>query len=532
MVKEIIYQILPRLWGPARGENRKGGSLAQNGCGTFADIDTRTLDYLASLGVTAVWYTGVIRHATRCRTNGCKPSSAAFVKGRAGSPYCVTDWFDVNPYLAQDPAQRMQEFSRLVRRTHRAGMKVLLDFVPNHVSRDYGAFSPRPLRDGRDALGHPVLGACDDPTVHWKPENDFYYYPGEPLRLPVPGNWQEMPAKASGNCFGPAPGLTDWYDTIRLNYCDFHTPTWDKMREVVLFWAGKGVDGVRCDMVEMVPPAFFAWLIPQVKAEYPDFLFIAEVYEKSRYQQFAAAGFDALYDKSGRYDALFDIVVHGGSARQLTWNWQSLGSLQSRMLHFLENHDEVRLASDAFAGSARRGMAALYASLLFDTAPFLLYFGQEAGERGMDEEGFSGRNGRTTIFDWWSPATPRRIWQYIHGKGALLPEEQAALGRYMELLNLARRPLIRQGGTYDLCYCCREVDGFDPDRHFVFLRGDGKDLLLVACNFSDSPAEWTVTIPAEALRMLGFSGEGMRQTVSVAPQDGTVLSLFCGTLPR
>ena len=522
MPKEIIYQILPRLWGNVEGENRRGGSLEKNGCGKFADIDKQTLDYLHSLGVTSVWYTGVVRHATRCKTNGCKASNAAFVKGLAGSPYSITDWFDVNPYLASEPAKRMAEFEALVKRTHRAGMKVITDFVPNHVSRDYGAFSPKPIRDGRDANGHMVLGALDDDSLHWKASNDFYYYPGQELQLPVKGSWKEYPAKASGNCFSPAPGVNDWYDTIRLNYCNFHTPTWDRMLEVVLFWAAKGVDGMRCDMVEMVPAEFFDWMIPQVRVKYPHFLFIAEVYQKENYRRFLQAGFDYLYDKSGMYDALMDIARGGAPASRLTSNWMELGWMQPHMLNFLENHDEPRAASDFFFGNAHASYASLYASLLLNTAPFMLYFGQEVGERGMDCEGFSGVNGRTTIFDWWCPSAPARLWSLIHGKGNLSSEENQTLQRYMEVLSIARKEIVTEGLTYDLGYC----GGFDTDKVFAFLRGKGKDIMLVACNFSGEDASLDIKIPSEAFSFFGQNREEVIQRVALPARDASVLNLF------
>ena len=512
MPKEIIYQILPRLWGNVEGENRPGGSLERNGCGKFADIDSKTLDYLRTLGVTSVWFTGVVRHSIN------KP----FVKGKAGSPYSITDWFDVNPYLAKDPEGRMTEFESLVRRTHKAGMKVLTDFIPNHVARDYGKFSPKPFKGGRDAAGHPVLGALDDSSVHWKAENDFYYYPGQELQLPCRGTWKEFPAKASGNCFSPAPGEYDWYDTIRLNYCDFHTPTWDRMLEVVLFWAGKGVDGMRCDMVEMVPAEFFDWMIAKVREKHPGFLFIAEVYQKENYRRYIDAGFDYLYDKSGMYDALLDIERRGDSASRLTRNWQELGDLQPHMLNFLENHDEPRAASDFFFGSTSRSFASLHASLLLNTAPFMVYFGQEVGERGMDAEGFSGVNGRTSIFDWWCPSGPAALWSLIHGKGSLSQQQNDTLKRYMELLSKAGEDIITKGLTYDLGYC----GGFDTDKVFAFLRGYGKELTLVVCNFSDEDLETEIRIPAEAFSFFGREQGDLFQRVSVGAKDGAVLNLF------
>ena len=521
--------MLLRQWGNVDGKNIQSGTLPQNGSGRFSCVDEASLDYIRSLGVTHVWYTGVVRHATACDTNGCKSSNPAFVKGLAGSPYSITDWFDVNPYLADSPDERMAGFEAMVERTHKAGLKVITDFIPNHVSRDYGAFSPGPIRDGLDANGHPVLGACDDPAQHWKAENDFYWYPGEALKLPVPGDWEEYPAKASGNCFSPSPGINDWYDTVRLNYCDFHTPTWDKMLQVVRFWALKGVDGVRCDMVEMVPKPFCKWLIAKIKEEFPDFVFIAEVYDREQYASYLGeVGFDLLYDKSGMYDALHDIIVSGGSARILSWNWQFLGDLQGGMLNFLENHDEQRIASDFFAGSANRSYAALYASALLNTAPFMLYFGQEAGERGMDAEGFSGCNGRTTIFDWWCPSSARHIWNHIH-HGEKLPENEAlVLERYRSLGALLGRDAASKGRTFDLCYC--QGEGFDPDRHFAFLRAWKDDALLVVCNFSGTDADIRINVPEEAGKYLGINVEGLSRTVSVPSWDAAAISFFCGTL--
>jgi glycosidase len=332
-------------------------------------------------------------------------------------------------------------------------MKVIIDFVPNHVARDYRSHLP----------GVHSLGADDDTSVHWSPENDFFYYPGEPLRLPEPFNgpgYFEYPAKASGNCFSPAPGINDWYETIKINYCDFHTRTWDKMYNIVHYWALKGVDGFRCDMVELVPPAFMQWLIAKIKLEFPHIVFIAEVYEKEKYRMYVEeVGFDLLYDKSGLYDTVRAVTCDGLTARALTWNWQFLGDLQPRMLNFLENHDEQRVASDFFAGSAEAGYAALGVSLLLNTAPFMLYFGEEVGERGMDDEPFSGVNGRTSIFDWWTVRSLQALRQYISdGRKGLNTKQKSILKRYREALSLARRPAFKEGKTFDLGYCQGDED--------------------------------------------------------------------------
>lgn len=545
MGKPIIYQVLPRLWGNLSDSPVKGGTLAQNGCGKFRNMDRESLEYLKSIGISHIWFTGVIRHATLCDTCGCTPSDAAWVKGNAGSPFSITDWFDVNPYLADNPDNRMEEFEEMVERTHASGLKVLLDFIPNHVARDYGRFSPRPWKDGRDAAGHPVFGAQDDTSVNWKPENDFFYYPGEELRLPAGnGTFREFPAKASGNFFGAAPGINDWYDTVKLNYCDWHTATWDKMLEVVLFWARKGVDGMRCDMVELVPADFFKWLIAKVHEEFPDFMFIAEVYMKNLYSKYVhEVGFDYLYDKSGMFDALAD-VVHKNvedsgmpvedwqSARRLTWNWQFLGDVQPHMLNFLENHDEIRYASRFMAGDPEKSLAALHAALFLNTAAFMVYFGEEVGEKGMDEEGLSSVNGRTTIFDWWSPSSVRALYRHIHGDNDALDSQQKAfLEKFSSLTRFAATDnAIGRGDMYDLCYCNYASDGFNKDKHFAFLRDWEDETLLVVCNFSSCDSDISISIPEHAFEWLGMDktetlDPDLPVRVHVKACDGTIVRL-------
>ena len=542
MGKVIIYQMLPRLWGNVGGKNIKNGTLKDNGCGKFSSIDTITLEYLKSLGVSYVWYTGIIRHATAEDSAGCTPSSADWVKGRAGSPYSITDYYDVNPYLADDPENRMEEFHKLVERTHAAGLKVIIDFVPNHVARDYGRFAaahPAPT-------GMAALGESDDKSVHWKDINDFFYYPGIPLALPIQNQtYMEMPAMASGNSYTSSPGVNDWYDTIKLNYCDSHTETWEKMYDIVNFWAGQGVDGFRCDMVELVPPAFFKWLISRIKKDRPDLLFVAEVYQKTLYSKYIREiGFDLLYDKSGIYDTLRAIVEKNAkdsgvpvedwqSAKRITWNWQSLGDLQPYMLNFLENHDEQRFASDFFGCDARNSYAALYTALYLNNAPFMLYAGEEVGERGMDNEGFSGRDGRTSIFDWWAPSSLTRLYKYIHGeKEALAPEEETMLDTYRKALKFAAEDnAVSKGTFYDLCYCNYASDGFNPDRHFAFLRDFEDETLLIVCNFSKNDAEMRISIPEHAFNWMKMpESEEFNHTtpvsVRVPATNGVIIKLF------
>lgn len=553
MQKPIIYQMLPRLWGNNTETPVKNGTLAENGTGKFSDIDKDTLEYLKWLGCSHVWYTGILRHSTQTSDQGCMASHPQFVKGKAGSPYAICDYYDVNPYLADDPEERMGEFEALIRRTHDAGLKMIIDFVPNHVSRDYGKVSP--------TEGHPVLGADDDKSVHWKPENDFYYYVGQNLTLPTPTPegmepYYECPAMATGNnCYSPNPGINDWYETVKINYGDEHTGTWDKMYDIIDFWASKGVDGFRCDMVELVPPQFFKWLISAVKKNYPSVIFIAEVYKKELYGEYIREiGFDYLYDKSGLYDTLRTVVEKNvddngmpvelwQSATGITRNWQFLTDLQPYMLNFLENHDEQRFASEHFGKDARNTFAPLYVSLFLNTAPFMIYFGEEVGECGNDEEGFSGKDGRTTIFDWWSVSSIRRLRRLIRSGEyrSLDAEKIAAAGltrdeadvfcRFAEAIRFAASDeAVRCGTTYDLCYCNFSSDGFDKNRHFVFLRDQDEHTLLFAANFSRSEARMKIVLPDHAFEWMGIPVSeslhpGSTVELTIPPMDGIVTTL-------
>ena len=455
MSKTIIYQMLPRLWGEGR----------------VASVDDATLDYLSGLGVSHLWCTGIIRHST----------GQPFVKGDAGSPYAISDYYDVNPYLASVPSRRMSEFRSLVRRVHSHGIRFIIDFVPNHVGCNYSDHSG----------GIPLCG------------------------------WHDY----------------DWSDTVKI---DYSAPgTWDAMYRIVRFWAMKGVDGFRCDMVELVPPEFLKWLIAKIKEEFPSVVFIAEVYQKEKYRMYIEdVRFDYLYDKSGLYDVLRAVTAGHGTARAITWNWQFLQDLQPHMLNFLENHDEQRLASPWFAGRADC-FALLCASLMLNTAPFMLYFGQETGVDASE-----GHEGRTSIFNFAKPASLKRLCAYVHGEGeSLTAEELSVLARYRAALATAAGNAVSEGLTFDLCYCQSASDGFDADRHFAFLRhyadssfrtvpADKEDVtdacpgvvssastLLFVCNYSASEARMTVRIPRHAVEYLGLGSDPCPDgiPVTVAP---------------
>lgn len=443
----IIYQMLPRLWGK----------------GKFSSVDGRTLEYLKDLGTSHLWLTGVPRHAT----------GEDFVKGTAGSPYAIADYYDVNPYMADDPDNRMAEFEALVERVHGSGLKLIIDFVPNHVAKNY------------DSAALPLYDYCD----------------------------------------------YDWTDTCKINYGI--EGSWDKMLDIILFWAGKGVDGFRCDMVEMVSPDFMKWLLENAKKQFPQLIFIAEVYHKESYRHYVQyVGFDYLYDKSGLYDILRNIVVKNvtdpkgwtelwQSTKNITWNWQSLGDIQAHMLNFLENHDEQRFASIDFGKSSENEFAPLAVSMLFNKAPFLIYFGQEIGVDASESD-----NGRTTIFDFAHIDAIDRLNEYVHNSDVLTTEETVFLDRFKRFSKMAAGPLKTDGMVYDLCYCNVGSAGFDPDRHFVFLRHYGEETVLFYCNFSAFAVEAKINIPQHAFDIFGLpDSSGNCLTVSVAPYDCSTINL-------
>ena len=519
MNKIIIYQVLPRLFGNQAEHPVQGGTLRQNGCGKLADFTPEALQQIKKLGATHIWYTGIIEHATQTdyRRYGIKPDHPAVVKGRAGSPYAIKDYFDVDPDLAQDVPFRMQEFERLIERSHTNGLKVITDFVPNHVARQY--------HSDQQPDGTTQLGASDNHDLSFSPYNNFYYIPQQPLqcqfdmREGAARPYVEFPAKATGNDrFDAYPSQNDWYETVKLNYgvdyqnghtCHFFPipDTWYKMLEILLFWASKGIDGLRCDMAEMVPVEFWEWVIPQVKKQYPELLFIAEVYNPNLYRDYLWRGhFDYLYDKVGLYDTLKAVMRGEQSATAIQHCWQSVGDIQSHMLNFLENHDEQRIASTFFAGDARRGIPALLVSALMNTNPMMVYFGQALGEPGMDGEGFSGVDGRTTIFDYWTVDKIRRWRNNNKFDGKLLTsEEHQLLALYARILNLCHtEKAISDGLFFDLTYVNCGGWRFDEHRQYAFLRKHDRELLIIIANFSDQEADVAVNLPAHAFNYMQF----------------------------
>lgn len=507
MSKYIIYQLLPRTFTNYNTSRVFNGTIEENGCGKFNYITRQALDGIRQLGVTHVWYTGIIEHATQTdySSYGISPDNPSVVKGKAGSPYAIKDYYDVDPDLAQDVAHRMDEFEALIHRTHEAGLKVIIDFVGNHVARQYHSdVKPEGVAD---------LGENDNPQWAFSPLNNFYYLPTERFTRQT---YSEYPAKATGNdCFSAYPSDNDWYETVKLNYGVFYQgggekqfdpipDTWLKMRHILLFWARKGVDAFRCDMAEMVPAEFWDWVIKEVRHAFPEVEFLAEVYNPELYHRYLEAGFDYLYDKVGMYDYLRGVTSRSYSAEGISNQWQKVDDIRSHMLYFLENHDEQRIASGFFCGTGICAEPAMTIAALLGTNPVMIYAGQELGEKGMDSEGFSGIDGRTSIFDYWGVRS-LQAWANngLFDGGGLDNEQRELRDFYCRLLQIARQnKAIRSGQMFDLEYA--QGERFNKREQYCFLRKADDETLLIVVNFADRPIDLHINIPLQAREYLNM----------------------------
>ena len=623
----VIYQLVVRYFGNVNPTRRACGTIDQNGCGHFADINDTALRGIADLGVTHIWLTGVLRQATLTAYPdlGLTADAPDVVKGRAGSFYAIRDYFDVCPDYAVNPADRLGEFDALVARIHKAGLKVLIDFVPNHVARGYRSIVRPELN----------FGDGDDASRFFDPNNHFYYVrpeppdavretghetgletgletgqasgqelaPGlehgdrddgaprtsaeaaghdaqadtapreqvEPLFLSRPEHWNPAgvafegfydpedgtpgrPVKVTGNnAVSSTPAAYDWYETIKLNYgYNFVTRTghyeprprlWDVMDEILAYWQGRGVDGFRCDFAHYVPPEAWTYLIGRSRRRDPQAYFVAEAYPYAdsgdpitHMGQLIDVGFDAVYHDDS-YNRLKRIYQFAGSIEDYDYSLVRIaGEHRQHYLHYLENHDERRIASPAVPGvwtgdSGFGQMEAAYLlaplQLLAGPGPVLVLNGQEVGEPGADAEGFSGRDGRTTLFDYWSmPAFVKWVHDHAYDGGGLSDDQAALRVFYRNLLRLRQHPSVLGSGFWGLRYFNHPHRHADcPDTVHTFARfapGSGC-LILVAGNFDrERTARAVLRIPPELALAAGLSGRcGVRVVLSADGQAHT-----------
>nr|WP_157111770.1 alpha-amylase family protein [Nonlabens spongiae] len=525
MGKKVVYQVFTRLFGNTNTTNKPWGTIEENGVGKFEDFTPKALQEIKDLGVTHIWYTGVPHHdvITDYTEYGISKDDPDVVKGRAGSPYAVKDYYNVNPDLAVNVKNRLEEFEALIKRSHDAGLKVIIDIVPNHVARNYQSLTnPEGIKD---------FGADDDTTVEYARDNNFYYVPGESFKVPewrndykplggeqntlADGKFDENPAKWTGNGARAAqPNMNDWYETVKVNYgvrpdgsYDFDKledvysereytehysfwkgkdvpDSWEKFKDIALYWTRKGVDGFRYDMAEMVPVEFWSYMNSHIKMENPDAFLLAEVYNPSLYRDYIKKGkMDYLYDKVQLYDTIRNVMHRGGKTDHIPAIQEELSDIEHHMLHFLENHDEQRIASDGFAGNAEAGKPAMVVSATISTAPTMIYFGQELGEDGSEDLGF-GDPTRTSIFDYGSvPSVVRWVNNKKFDGGQSTEEELALRDFYKHLLNLTIDSPAMMGDYADLhAYNRENTENYD-DKVLSFARWNEDQNLIVLSNF-------------------------------------------------
>lgn len=545
--KVVVYQMFTRLFGNTNDTNQPWGTIEQNGVGKFNDINEAALQGIKELGTTYVWYTGILHHAVirDYSAYGISHDDPDVVKGRAGSPYAVKDYYSVNPDLAVDPAKRLEEFQALINRTHAQGLKVIIDIVPNHVARHYKSLDkPAGIED---------FGANDDTSVEYKRDNNFYYVVGQPFQVPKPqngyqplggeahplsdGKFAENPAKWTGNGSRLAqPDFNDWYETVKVNYgvkpdgsYDFdrlpadyaeksaqeHAAFWQgkdvpnswlKFRDIAFYWLDKGVDGFRFDMAEMVPVEFWSFLNSSIKTKNPDAFLLAEVYNPTLYRDYIGLGkMDYLYDKVEMYDSLKLVMQGKGSTDAIASVQKGMADIEHHMLHFLENHDEQRIASPEFAGDANKAKPAMVVSALISSSPTMLYFGQEVGEAGALDSGF-GDPSRTTIFDYAGvPAHQNWLNDGKFDGGKLTAEQKQLREFYSRLMTLSATEAVFNGSYQELHTANKATAGYS-DKTYAFARFNNQTKVIVASNFASEAASFALTLPSELLQKWQLKG--------------------------
>lgn len=538
--KVVVYQVFTRLFGNTNTNNKPWGTIEENGVGKFNDFTDKALHEIKDLGVSHIWYTGVPHHALihDYTAIGISNDDPEVVKGRAGSPYAVKDYYNVNPDLAVNPANRLKEFEALIKRTHKAGLKLIIDIVPNHVARKYeGRNNPKGVRD---------FGADDDVTVEYKRDNNFYYIPNTHFEVPdtakplngeknplVDGKFEEYPAKWTGNGSRLAkPDKNDWYETVKVNYgirpdgskdfpelpAGFDTKSyqehfdfwkdkevpssWIKFRDIALYWTAKGVDGFRYDMAEMVPYEFWSYMNSAIKVKNPDAFLLAEVYNPNEYRNYIRLGkMDYLYDKVELYDKLKEIVQGRSQTDPITTIQNGMADIEHHMLHFLDNHDEQRLASPEFAGTPEKGKPLMVVSATISTSPTMIYFGQEVGEAGNENGGF-GTHSRTSIFDYVGVPNHQR-WMN-EGKfdgGQLSQSEKDLRDFYKRLLNFTLNSTALMGQYQEIHGLNRyATEGYFPEVYSYVRWSDTEKLIIIANFSSEHTSHFELKIPKDVIQ--------------------------------
>jgi len=566
--KIVVYQVFTRLFGNKNTTNKPWGTIEENGVGKFNDFTDKALHEIKDLGVTYIWYTGVPHHALvrDYKAYGISDDDPEVVKGRAGSPYAVKDYYNVNPDLAVNPANRLQEFEDLIARTHKAGLKLIIDIVPNHIARKYeGKNNPEGVKD---------FGADDNVNVEYSRNNNFYYIPNNHFEIPdndiplngeknplVDGVFDENPAKWTGNGSRKVkPDQNDWYETVKVNYGirpdgskdfpelpagfdqksypehfafwqDKDVPdSWKKFKSIALYWTAKGVDGFRYDMAEMVPYEFWSYMNSAIKMKNPNAFLLAEVYNPNEYRNYIRLGkMDYLYDKVETYDKLKDVIRGKSSPDGLSDIQKGMLDIEHHMLHFLDNHDEQRLASSEFAGTPERGKPLMVVSTTISTSPTMVYFGQEVGEAGKEDAGF-GKPTRTSIFDYIGVPNHQRWMNEGKFDGGQLSESEKDLRDfYKRLLNFSINSSALMGSFEEIQSENRQNNPGYDELIYSYVRWSANQKLIVVANFSsEKTSEFDLKIPADVISKWNLKDGGYNLTDQLYKKSSVELKVMNG----
>jgi hypothetical protein len=414
---------------------------------TLDDIPDAELDPLAQMGFDWVWFlsvwqTGLVaQKISRANPEWRKDFQATLPDLReediAGSGFAISDYI-VHENLGGAPA-----LARLRERLQQRGIKLLLDFVPNHMAPDH-------------------------PWVNEHP--DFFVQGTESDLARAPQNYCRMQSQSSSPvlAYGRDPYFDGWPDTLQLNYGN---PATQQAMIGELLKIADQCDGVRCDMAMLVLPEVFqrTWGIEaelfwpkatrRVREKSPDFMFMAEVYwdlEWTMQQQ----GFDYAYDKR-LYDRLRD-----GHARPVREHFYAGLDYQNKLARFLENHDEPRAAA-TFAPDVHEA-----AAVVTFLSPGLRFFHQ--GQ-------FEGRTKRIS---------PHLI------RGPYEPVDERVAQFYDRLLAVLRQPVVRDG-RWQLLECVPAWDGNFSSDAFIACAWEGSDgqRVLVAVNYAPHQSQCYIRLP-------------------------------------
>jgi hypothetical protein len=439
-----LYQINTRVW--LTGLSRLLGRKA-----TLDDIPDLEIDRLADMGFDWIWFLSVWRTGeTSQKISRSNPEwrhdfeqtlPDLQEKDIEGSGFAITG------YTVHSDLGGNEALKRLYDRLQKRGLKLMLDFVPNHMGPD-----------------HP-----------WVEEHPEYFVPGTGSDLERnPQNYVRI-KNSRGEmilAYGRDPYFSGWPDTIQLDYSN--PATIEAMRGELLRISSQ-CDGVRCDMAMLILPEVFerTWgrmahpfwpsAIQSVRKQVPDFCFMAEVYwdlEWTMLQQ----GFDYTYDKR-LYDRLKE-----GHARAVREHFFAGLDYQGRMARFLENHDEPRAAADFSSGIHEA------AAVLTFLSPGLRFFHQ--GQ-------FEGRRKRI------SPHLVRAPEE---------PVDDKIKAFYIRLLEILHRPVFRNG-EWQLLNCTPAWEGNPSHDHYISFgwHGAGDEIILVAVNYSPLPGQCYITLPFHSM---------------------------------